>query len=120
MRSRTPRPPLPPQAESTGGVAFGMSHEELVDALRAIDGLVDVGADPPNFQFRNRPFLHFHTTDEGTYADVRFGTGDFEPVWASTPQERLELLARVSDHVERLTRSTKSDRGGRSRRPRHR
>ena len=97
-----------------------MSHEELVEGLGAINGLVDVGGDPPNFQFRNRPFLHFHTIDEGTYADVRFGTGDFEPVWASTPQERLELLARVSDHVERLTRSTKSGRDRPARRSRGR
>ena len=97
-------------------VEFAMTHQDLVDALRAIDGLVDVGADPPNFQFRSRPFLHFHTTEEGTYADVRFGTGDFEPVWASTPQQRLELLARVADHVERVSRSTKVDRNRRSRR----
>jgi hypothetical protein len=87
-----------------------MTHQDLVDALRGIDGLDDVGADPPNFQFRSRPFLHFHTSDEGTYADVRFGTGDFEPVWASTAQERLELLARVADHVERVSRSTKATR----------
>jgi len=120
MRSRAPRPSLPAHSESTGAVEFGMSHEELVDALRALDGLVDVGGDPPNFQFRSRPFLHFHTSDEGTYADVRFGTGDFEPVWASTPQERLELLARVADHVEGLTRSTKSGRDRPARRSRRR
>jgi hypothetical protein len=87
-----------------------MSHQELVDALRGIDGLVDVGGDPPNFQFRSRPFLHFHATDDRTYADVHLGSGDFEPVWASKPEERLELLARVTDHVERLTRSTKQNR----------
>src|SRR4051812_13489639 len=87
-----------------------MTHDELVEALRAIDGLVDVGIDPPNFQFRSRPFLHFHTQDGRTYADVRLGTGDFEPAWASTPQERLELLATVIDHVESVSRSTKSGR----------
>ena len=70
MRSRASRPPLPPHGESTGGVEFAMTHQELVDGLRAIDGLVDVGIDPPNFQFRNRPFLHFHTSDEDTYADI--------------------------------------------------
>jgi hypothetical protein len=93
----------------------GMTHEELVGALRGIDGLVDIGIDPPNFHFRGRPFLHFHRNDEGTYADVRLGTGDFEPVWASTPRERLELLSRVADHVERLDRTRKS-RDRRSRR----
>jgi hypothetical protein len=94
-----------------------MRHEDLVEALRGINALVDVGVDPPNFQFRSRPFLHFHTDEEGIYADVRFGTGDFEPVAASTPQERLELLGRVADHVECVEHSSKSTR---DRRPRSR
>lgn len=85
-----------------------MSHDDLVAALRGIEGLVDVGGDRPNFQFRSRPFLHFHSDVDGTYADVRFGRGDFEPVWASTPQERRELLARVCDHVEGLDRARRS------------
>lgn len=92
-----------------------MSHDDLVAALRSVEGLMDVGGDRPNFHFRSRPFLHFHSPANGTYADVRFGHGDFEPVWASTPQERQELLARVYDHVERLDRSRKSKRP----RPRH-
>ncbi|HEX3482075.1 MAG TPA: hypothetical protein VHT91_43975 [Kofleriaceae bacterium] len=84
-----------------------------MDALRAIDGLVDVGLDRPNFQLRSKPFLHFHASDDGgTYADVRFGTGDFEPVWASNPGEREQLLARVIDHVEGLAQGRKWDRGG--------
>jgi hypothetical protein len=93
----------------------GMSHQDLVDALRALDGLDEVSGNPPNFHYRSRPFLHFHQHSEGTYADVRFGRGDFEPVLASTPQERLELLARVCDHIERLERSRKSDRRSRRR-----
>jgi hypothetical protein len=93
-----------------------MTHEQLVDALRAIDGLVDVGINSPNFQLRSHPFLHFHRTDDGgTYADVRFGGGDFEPVWASNPGEREQLLARVIDHVEGLVRARK---WGRERRQR--
>ena len=87
-----------------------MTHEQLVAALRALDGLVDVGREHPNFHFRGKPFLHFHSDDEGTYADVRFGSGDFEPMWAATPRERLELLARVVDHVERVERPRKSSR----------
>jgi hypothetical protein len=114
MQTRVPRAQLP----SRGGVAssdrVGMTHEQLLDALRAVDCLLDVGRDPPNFHFRSRPFLHFHMHDDGMYADVRFGNGDFEPIWASTPQEREELLARVSDHVERLqtlkARRARSDR----------
>ena len=89
----------------------GMTQEQLVDALRAIDGLVDVGRDPPNFHFRARPFLHFHRHETGIYADVRFGTGDFEPIWVSTPREREALLARVADHVEQLQISKKGPRG---------
>jgi hypothetical protein len=87
-----------------------MSHDELVAALRATEGLVDVGQDPPNFQFRSRPFLHFHTHRDGMYAHVRFGRGGFEPVWCETPPERLALLARVLDHVERLDRTRKTHR----------
>ena len=91
-----------------------MSHGELVAALRHVDGLRDVGsADNPNFHFRSKPFLHFHVVAEGTHADVRFGSGDFEPVWVSTPAEREELLERVEKHVQRIARERKS---GRSRR----
>lgn len=97
-----------------------MTHEQLVAALRALDGLVDVGHDPPNFHYRSRPFLHFHQSEDGTYADVRFGSGDFEPVWASTPSEREILLARVCDHLERLESARKPTRrrpgGGRGER----
>ncbi len=112
MQTRVPRAQLPIRsgAESASD-RVGMTHEQLLDALRAVDGLTDVGRDPPNFHFRSRPFLHFHTHDDRIYADVRFGNGDFEPIWASTPQEREELLERVSDHVERLQTLKKTRRG---------
>jgi hypothetical protein len=109
MDEREPRAALPPRSDAEHPEANGMSHEQLIAALRAVDGLVDVSHDPPNFQFRGRPFLHFHADERGTYADVRLGNGDFEPVWASTPRERIELLARVCDHVEQLQHSKKSD-----------
>jgi hypothetical protein len=113
MVERVPRAPLPGgDAAEAGG---GMTHEQLVAALRAVHGLVDVSHDNPNFHFRGRPFLHFHHGEGGTYADVRFGSGDFEPVWASTPAERAELLARVCDHVERLQDSRKDGRPRRGR-----
>jgi hypothetical protein len=90
----------------------GMTHDDLVAALRDIRGLLDVAHDDsPNFQFRSRPFLHFHQAPQGVYADVRFGGDDFEPVWASTPEERQRLLARVRRHVERVDRGRKADRG---------
>ena len=94
-----------------------MSHEDLVEALRGIDGLDDVGQGSPNFHFRARPFLHFHHHPDGTYADVRLGRGDFQPVWVSTPSERLELLGLVHEHVEEVNRTTKQ---GRDRSNRHR
>jgi len=102
-----------PNSISTALVAVpDLEHAlQLLDALRSVDGLIDVGRDPPNFHFRSRPFLHFHMRGERMYADVRFGNGDFEPIWASTPPEREELLARVSDHVERLQSLKKAGRG---------
>jgi hypothetical protein len=63
-----------------------MNHNELIAALRATDGLRDVGSDDhPDFHFRSRPFLHFHEHPDGTYADVLLGTGGFVRVWVSTP-----------------------------------
>jgi hypothetical protein len=120
MRPRAARSPLPERtagAEHTlAAPSAGMTHDELVSALRSIDGLRDVGKVHPNFHFRSRPFLHFHDSADGTYADVRFGSGDFEPVWASTPAERMVLLARVTAHVEQITRSRKDASKQRSRR----
>jgi hypothetical protein len=88
-----------------------MTHGQLVDALRSIEGLVDITGghdDRPNFHLRNRPFLHFHIDPGGgVYADVKIGggpTADFEPVWASTPTEREELLRRVRKQVRRAAR----------------
>jgi hypothetical protein len=90
--------------------------DDLVDALRNIEGLRDVGGDRPNFHFRSQPFLHFHVAPDGReYADVRFGAGPFEPVWASTPAERDALLARVRTHVRRVERTRKSTRAARRR-----
>ena len=75
-----------------------MDFDELVEALRTIDGLRDKGKRHPNFHYRSRPFLHFHSGEQGTYADVRWDA-EFEPVPASTPAERSELLERVRAHV---------------------
>jgi hypothetical protein len=88
-----------------------MTHAQLVEALGAIDGLVDVTGgrgDRPNFHLLHKPYLHFHESDGGeVYADVKVGGGpsaDFEPVWASTPAEREALLSRVRKHVRRVSR----------------
>jgi hypothetical protein len=116
MREREARSPLPAHADSASEGGSGMTHEQLVEALRALDGVVDVGRDPPNFHCRSRPFLHFHQHEQGMYADVKFGSGDFEPLWASNPRERQELLARVCDHIESLERARKPQRGRTERR----
>ena len=89
-----------------------MTHVQLGEALRATGGLVDVtggSGDRPNFHLRHRPFLHFHVDPHGggLCADVRFGGGpaaDFEPIWASTPAEREDLLRRVRKHTRRAAR----------------
>jgi hypothetical protein len=119
MRPRIPRASLPePGAGHAAASGMndrpGITHDDLVSALREIDGLRDVGSNEhPNFQFRSRPFLHFHVRVEGTYADVKLGAGDFEPVWASTPEEREELLESVREHVTRVARTRKSRRQSR-------
>ena len=88
-----------------------MTHAQLVEALHAIDGLVDVTGgrgNRPNFHLRHKPYPHFHESADGEiYADVKVGGGpraDFEPVWASTPTEREELLRRVRKHVRTVHR----------------
>jgi hypothetical protein len=104
---------LCPHARPTrSAMKTGMTHAQLVEALRATDGLVDVTGgsdDRPNFHLRHKPFFHFHAdrNSGGLYADVKFGGGpaaDFEPVWASTPTEREDLLRRVRKHVRRAVR----------------
>jgi hypothetical protein len=106
-----PRPPLPERQTVDVDGDDGMAHAQLVEALRATDGLVDVTGgtgDRPNFHLRHKPFLHFHTdpASGGLYADVKLGgpVSDFEPVWASTPAEREDLLRRVRKHVRRAAR----------------
>jgi hypothetical protein len=88
-----------------------MTHTQLIEELRTIDGLVDVTGgrgDRPNFHLRHKPYLHFHVTPDGEiYADVKLRGGpsaDFEPVWASAPTERAELLRRVRKHVRSVRR----------------
>jgi hypothetical protein len=88
-----------------------MTHAQLVEELRAIDGLIDVTGghgDRPNFHLRHSPYLHFHESSDGEiYADVKTGGGpsaDFKPAWASTPAEREELLRRVRKHVRNIRR----------------
>jgi hypothetical protein len=96
--------------ESDRGDRPVVSHDDLVAALRNVEGLHDVGNYHPSFHFRSEPFLHFHVDGDGIYADVRLGTREFQPMPASTPVERQQLLARVQRHVTRVNRTRKSRR----------
>jgi hypothetical protein len=69
------------------------THEELLDALRAIDGLKERSAG--RFYRRSRPFLHFHGRGAEMRADLRIAD-EWEPVPAGTPDQRAALLARVT------------------------
>jgi hypothetical protein len=111
-RRPLPRSPLPQRETAGVDGESGMTHAQLVEALRATEGLVDVtggSGDRPNFHLRRKAFLHFHTdrASGGLYADVKLGGpgSDFEPVWASTPAERDDLLRRVRKRVRRAVRS---------------
>jgi hypothetical protein len=88
-----------------------MTHAQLVEELREIEGLVDLTggrSDRPNFHLLDKPLLHFHVDpdDGGLYADVKLGwpAADFEPVWASTAAEREDLLRRIRQRVRRAIR----------------
>jgi len=58
-RRPRPRPPLSERVTVEVEDEGGMTHAELIDALRATDGLVDVTGghgDRPNFHLRRKPF----------------------------------------------------------------
>lgn len=73
-----------------------MSHDELVAALRRLDGLEERGK-TPHFYLGGRPFLHFHGDGDERTADIRPpGAGEWERVPAATPADRAVLLERVT------------------------
>jgi hypothetical protein len=116
IHQRQLRDPLPERKVGIPSEGDGLSYQDLVAALRKVEGLRDVGKQYPNFHFRGRPFLHFHEGERGLYADIRLGTRDFQPVWASTPTERANLLDRVQRHVAKTERTRKADRATKDRR----
>jgi len=65
---------------------------DLVDALRAVDGLTETR--PGAFSRGSKAFLHFHEDPTGYYADVRFDA-DFERVRVTTKREQAALVRRV-------------------------
>jgi hypothetical protein len=70
------------------------THEDLLQALRRVEGLAEKGKNPGHFYRRSVAFLHFHGTDADRYADVRVGP-DWVRMAADTPQARAVLLDRV-------------------------
>ena len=74
-----------------------MTHDELVTALRRLDGLEERGK-TPHFYLAGKPFLHFHGAGDGREADIRPpGAADWDRVPAATPADRAALLARVGE-----------------------
>jgi len=66
--------------------------EDLLVALRAIDGLTE--RSPGSFARGSRAFLHFHVDPAGLFADVKVH-GEFERFRVSTRRERQRVLAVV-------------------------
>lgn len=75
-----------------------LTHEDLVEALRRVNGLRDIGKMFPNFHFKSKAFLHFHLGADRSYADVRLGER-FETWPVTTPAQRRALLDAVRTHV---------------------
>ena len=67
--------------------------QELVDELRAIDGLVE--RTPGSFYRGSTAFLHFHIDGDDVYCDVKLSGPDFDRVKATTDDEQQALLAAV-------------------------
>jgi hypothetical protein len=70
------------------------THEDLLDELRAVPGLVERGKRPGTFYRGSRPFLHFHGAGEAMTADLKTGDG-WDRLPAATPADRAALLAAV-------------------------
>jgi hypothetical protein len=66
--------------------------EPLLEALRAIDGIVE--RKRGNFVRGSRAFLHFHEDPAGLFADVRLGA-DFSRVRVGTKREQEALVRAV-------------------------
>lgn len=105
IRSRPPRNRLPNEHDDDDAEDF--SHKDLIERLSSIDGLEIGHGAHVNFAFRSRPFLHFHEHDGRVHADVKFGSGDFEAIPASTSSQRRALLDRVEKHVTKIHRARK-------------
>jgi hypothetical protein len=67
--------------------------DDLLRALRAVDGLVEKR--PGAFAYRSRAFLHFHADPAGLYVDVRLDGEDFERRAVHTRAQQRSLVRDV-------------------------
>jgi hypothetical protein len=70
-----------------------LQFPELLDQLRAIDGLVE--RTPGSFYRRSNGFLHFHIDGDDVWCDVKLSGPDFDRVRATTKDEQQALLTAV-------------------------
>jgi hypothetical protein len=67
--------------------------DDLLRALRAVDGLVEKR--PGAFAYRSRAFLHFHADSAGLYVDVRLKGEDFDRRAIHTRAQQRALVRDV-------------------------
>jgi hypothetical protein len=70
------------------------SLEDVLSVVRQRDDLTE--RKPGIFYRKSNAFLHFHEDPAGLFADIKVGMA-FERMRASTPAERIALLACVED-----------------------
>lgn len=70
------------------------THDDLLVALRRLDGLTERGKTPGHFYRGSQAFLHFHGEGEDRAADLR-RDGAWDRLPAGTPAARAALLATV-------------------------
>jgi hypothetical protein len=73
-----------------------MSHDELLDALRAVPGLIERGKRPGTFYRGSRPFVHFHGSGADRTADLKDPDGGWTRLRAASAADREALLAEVA------------------------
>jgi hypothetical protein len=75
------------------------SHDDLLDALRAVPGLTERGKRPGTFYRGSRAFLHFHGSEAERTADLKEPDGSWTRLPAATDAERAALLAEVAARI---------------------
>jgi len=71
--------------------------EPLLQSIRLLPGLKETSRGV--FYRKGRAFLHFHEDPAGLFADLRTGA-DFQRRCVNAPEDRMALLAEISDWLE--------------------